>query len=350
MTSRERVLRAIAHEETDRVPIDLYARTEVWEKLVEHLGTQDVLTALGVDFRWVGPRYIGPERPVPEGCDYVDEWGIGYRVVTDGRFSNDENVHLPWKDIETLEEVEAYPWPEPDQYDYSDIETQCDAIAGQGFAVGAGGWGTPDINNGTSFGRGMEQVMVDITVEDPVGVALIDKRLEVLYERFRRVLEAGKGKIDVFLLGEDCGSMTGPLYSPETYEEFFRPRMQRFYDLGHEFGCKLLQHSCGSWRELIPMFIDMGLDAIQGQPEPEGMDPAGLKRDFGDRITFVGFMSVQKTFPFSTEAECRQATRDLIDMMSQGGGYIFTPANALQPDTPVENIVAAYEEARRVVR
>jgi uroporphyrinogen decarboxylase len=86
------------------------------------------------------------------------------------------------------------------------------------------------------------------------------------------------------------------------------------------------------------------------QPEPHGMDPEGLKRDFGNDLTFIGMVSVQKTLPFGTEEECRAEARRLIEVVGRGGGYIFAPANLIQPDTPLNNILAMYEEAQGLPR
>ncbi len=348
MTSKERVLTAIRHEEPDRVPIDIYPREEIAQQLAQHFQGEDMVKMLGVDFRYIGPQYVGPEIPVPDGCDIVDEFGVGYKSVSTGKYSNFEPAFLPWKDISSLEEVEAAWWPTADLYDYSHVEEHCEAV--EEFAICTGSWGTPDINNGVSFGRGMQQVMVDIMTEDPVGVAIIDKRTECLYQRWERTLDAAKGKIDILIMGEDTGNMRGPMYPPDVYDRFFRPRTQVFIDLAHKFGCKTLQHCCGANRSLMSKWIEMGHDIVMAQPEPPGMDPEGLKRDFGNDLTFIGLVSVQKTLPFGTEEECRAEARRLIDIVGRGGGYIFAPANLIQPDTPLNNILAMYEEAQGLPR
>ena len=345
MTSKERVLAAINHEEPDRVPIQVYLTPEIHRKLVDHFGTEDILPILGVDLRHVGPRYIGEPRQVPEGCDQVDEWGTGYKTVQYGTGAYTEAAYLPLAELETLDDVEAYPWPTADQYDYSEIEAQCDALAD--FAVCLGDAGTPDIVNGVGRGRGMERVMMDIMVEDPVGVAVIDKRCDVLYERCRRGLEAANGKVDIFCTGEDCGNQAGPMFPPDVFDRFFRPRLKRFYDLGHEFGAKAMMHSCGNTRKLMARFVEMGLDVLDAmQPEPPGMDPEEIKAEFGDRLAFCGLISTQQTLPFGTEEECRAEARHRLRVMTKNGGYIFSPAHCIQPDTPLENVLAIYEEAQ----
>jgi len=344
MTPKERVLAAINHQQPDRVPIQVYLTPEIHRKLVDHFGTDDILPILGVDFRGVHERYIGPERPVPEGCESVDEWGVGYKSIQFDTGAYAEAAYLPFAHMTTLDEVEAHPWPTADQFDYAGIEEQCDRLAD--YAICYGGAGTPDIVNGVSRGRGMETVVMDIVTEDPVGVAIIDKRCDVLYERCRRALEAAHGKIDILCTGEDCGNQAGPMFSPDVFDRFFRPRLGRFYDLAHEFGAKAMMHSCGNTRKLMPTFIDMGLDVLDAmQPEPPGMDADEIKAEFGDRLTFCGLISTQDTLPFGTEAQCRAEARHRIDVVGKGGGYIFSPAHCIQSDTPLENVLAIYEEA-----
>lgn len=344
MTSKERVLAAVAHRQPDRTPIQTYLTPEIYHKLVEHFGTDDVLSALGVDFRQVGPRYVGPPRPLPEGCSHVDEWGTGYKSITFTSGTYDEAAYLPLAQLNTLEEVEAYAWPKIEDYDFSDIEAQCDRL--KDFAICAEGAGTPDIVNGVSRGRGMERVLVDIMMEDPVGVAIIDHRCDFLYERCKRTLEAANGKIDLLCLGEDCGNQAGPMFPPEIFDAFFLPRLKRFYDLAHEFGAKAMMHSCGNTRALMPRFIEMGLDVLDAmQPEPPGMVAAEIKAEFGDKLTFCGLISTQATLPFGTEAECRAEARHRLEVVGKGGGYFFSPAHCIQSDTPLENVLAIYDEA-----
>jgi uroporphyrinogen decarboxylase len=169
--------------------------------------------------------------------------------------------------------------------------------------------------------------------------------LDFYYELCKRGLEAGKGMIDILCLGEDLGNQNGPTMSPATFDSFFRPRLEKFYKLAHDYGALAMMHSCGSTRELQPRLIDMGLDILDAvQPEPVGMDPESLKKDFGDKLTYCGMISTQQTLPYGTVEQCRAEARHRIDIIGNGGGYIFSPAHCIQPDTPIENVLAIYEE------
>jgi uroporphyrinogen decarboxylase len=345
-TSKERVLAAVNHVQPDRPPITIYVTPEIDAELRKHFGPVDYHDAFEVDFRFVGPRGTKPNKqPAPgSGIEYYDEWGTGYSSVT----NPSGGVYLEATDLAlarfyTLDDVEAHDWPNPDDYDYSVIPDQIERV--KDYAICLGSAGIPDIINGIGRGRGMEQVLIDIITEDEVGAAIIDHRVDFYYEMCRRSLEAGRGKIDILCLGEDLGTQKGPTVSPDTFDRFFRPRIEKFYALAHEYGAKAMMHSCGSTRLLQPRLIEMGLDILDAvQPEPVGMDPEELKREFGDRLTYCGMISTQQTLPHGTVEQCRAEARHRIDVIGEGGGYFFSPAHCIQPDTPIENVLAIYEE------
>jgi len=344
MTSKERVACSLAWREPDRVPVQLYTTPEIAERLRAHFGGRDVRECLGVDFRGVGPRWRGRSREPHDGIHY-DIWGTGYRRVEHGSAgAYDEALVLPLAELKTMDDVERYPWPSPDDYDYSVIPEQCARV--RDFAVCLGGAGDPDILNGVSRGRGMEQVVMDIALRDEVGLAIIDRRVDFSYEVLRRGLEAAGGRADILCLGEDCGNQNGRMFSPRDFGEVFRPRLERFFDLAHEFGAKAMLHSCGDTHDIMPTFIEMGLDVLDAmQPEPRGMDPERIRGLCKGKLAFCGLISTQHTLPRGTVAECRAEARHRLDVIARGGGYVFAPAHCIQPDTPLANILAVYEEA-----
>ncbi len=345
MTSKERVLCSLDWREPDRVPIMLYFTPEVHEMLTRHFGGRDVRERLGVDFRSVAAPYRGSIRQPHGQIVSHDMWGTGYQRVDNGRGGfYDEATVLPLADLKTLDDVEAYPWPSADDFDYSVIETQCDLYPDH--AICAGEAGMPDILNGVSRGRGMEQVMMDVALRDAIGLAIIDRRCEILHEVLRRTLQAGNGKIDILCLGEDLGNQNGRMFSPKDFDEVFRPRLRRFYDLAHEFGCKAMMHSCGDTHAIMPDLIDMGLDVLDAmQPEPAGMDPETIRNLCRGKLAFCGLISTQRTLPFGTEDDCRAEARHRLDVIARGGGYIFAPSHNIQAGTPLRNVLAVYEEA-----
>ena len=343
MRPKDRVLCSLAWREPDRVPIMTYLTPEVRTRLQEHFQTDDVLEKLGVDFRVVGPKWRGPVKESHDGITY-DIWGAGYRYVAYSTGVYGEAVELPLAELATLRDVEAYPWPDPAHYDYSGIPAECERL--RNYAVCVGNADCPDILNGVSRGRGMQQVMMDIALRDEVGLAVISRRVEFQYDVVRRSLEAADGRVDIVMLGEDCGNQNGRMFSPRDFDEVFRPALQKFIDLAHEHGARAMMHSCGDTHEIMPTFIEMGLEVLDAmQPEPPGMDPKTIRAACYGRLAFCGLISTQRTLPHGTVAQCRAEARHRLDVIARGGGYIFAPAHCIQPDTPLENVLAIYEEA-----
>jgi hypothetical protein len=210
MTSRERVLTAFARQEPDRVPINYAANPDIDLRLKKHFGlaesdAEGLLRALGVDFRSVGPRFVGPKRhaDIPSRNVLVDEWGIHRRRVEHETGGYWDYCDFPLREA-TLEEIEAWPLPSADDYDYSDIASRC-AEYGR-YAVIAGGAGTGCVINTAGFWRTMEQVLIDLITDDPAGQRLIDRFLEVQYKILARTLEAAKSGFQIMWMGEDLGT------------------------------------------------------------------------------------------------------------------------------------------------
>lgn len=352
MTSKERVMAALDWRETDRVPLQIYLTPEIAQGLQDYFAarpgqfpSRDINEVLGIDFRGVGPDSHVKVKDSHDGIIY-DMWGTGFRVVQHGSSGTYfEPEVLPLAALSTLDEVEQYPWPDAEKdFDYSVIAEQCERF--EDFAIMTGNPGMPDIINGTSRCRGMEQVLLDIVTRDEVGMAIIDKRVDVCYEILRRSLQAAGGKIDILSIGEDLGNQNGMMVSWRDFSEVFRPRLQRFIDLAHEFGAKAMMHCCGDSHQLMPAFIEMGLDILDAmQPEPPGMNPEKIRSVCKGKMAFCGLISTQDTLPFHSVAECRAEARHRLDAIAPGGGYIFSPAHCIQAGTPVENVLAIYEEA-----
>ena len=347
ITSKERVKISLRWKEPDRVPIQLYTTPEIHKKLTDHFGGKDILEVLGVDFREIWGRWRGKVKERQDDVFY-DMWGVGYRNQSFGLGEYEEAYDLALARIKTMDDVLKYPWPDPKDWDFSSFAQQCEQY--KNYAICLGGAVIPDIVNGVSRGRGMEQVLIDIITKDEVGVAIIDKRVDFWYDYIKRGLEAAKGKVDIVCLGEDCGNQNGRMFSPEVFNRFFVPRLKKFYDLAHEYGAKAMMHSCGDTHEIMPTFIDMGLDILDAmQPEPKGMNPEKIRIMCYGRLAFCGLISTQETLPHGTVEQCRAEARHRIDVIGKGGGYIFSPAHCIQPDTPLENILAIYEEANKKI-
>jgi uroporphyrinogen-III decarboxylase len=205
--------------------------------------------------------------------------------------------------------------------------------------------------NTAGFLRGMEQVFVDLALDEPAGLLLIDRMLNVQLEVTRRTLEAAAGGVDFMWLGEDLGTQKGPIISMETFRKHIRPRQQPFFDLAKAYGLPVMIHTCGSSSWAYDDYIEMGLTVADTlQPEATDMAPAYLKQRFGDRLAFHGCISTAGPVAYGTVEDTMASCRDTLEIMMPGGGYCFAPTHSLQDNSPTENVVAMYETVHRYGR
>lgn len=343
LTSKERVLGALNYKGFDRMPTFYQATPEFDAGLRQHMGLAtraDLDVALGVDMKSVAARYTGPElRKFPDGS-WEGIWGERYNMIPYEQGTYPEAVYLPYAGITDVADLDKLRFPSADWFDYSGLAEQCDKLAG--YAICFGGAGTPDFMNGIARCRGVEQVLLDVGNRDPVYLKLMEKRHEYFYQWCERALQAAGGRIDILALGEDYGSQRGLLVSPRTFDRLFRPFMQEYFDLAHKYGARAMMHSCGSVRALIPRFIDMGLDILDVvQVDAEGMSIRELHREYHGKIVLRGTMSVQSTLPFGTREDVRREVA-LRQALYNDGGMIIGPTHAIQPLTPVENVLEMY--------
>jgi uroporphyrinogen decarboxylase len=351
MTSKERVLTTLARQEPDRVPIDYSANPGVDVRLKEHFGLkpddwQGLNKALGVDFRAVSAAYKGPRlhKEIPErSVDSV--WGWITRYIDHGTGGYWDYCDFPLQNADE-ETVARWPMPSPDAYDYSGIAAACKA--NKEYAVQVGGAGLACIMNTSGFLRSMEQMFVDLALDDPAGLLLIDRMLAIQLEVTRRELEAAKGGADFMWIGEDLGSIRGPLISMEMFQKHIKPRHKPFFDLAKAYNLPVMMHTCGSSSWAYDEYIAMGLTAADTlQPEAKDMAPEYLKKKFGDRLAFHGCISTGGPVAFGTVRETIDYCRKTLDIMMPGGGYCFSPTHSLQDNSPTENVVAMYETAHK---
>jgi uroporphyrinogen decarboxylase len=166
----------------------------------------------------------------------------------------------------------------------------------------------------------------------------------------RQYLEAVGSYLDVLVIsGHDFGTQDREIFRPELFATFFVPAWRLINDMIHEFPhVKVWIHSCGSVPHMIPHFIEAGVDCLNPiQWTAAGMDPRWLKETFGEQLTFWGgAISTQRTFPFGTPAEVAAETREILDIMTPGGGYVVNPIHNVLPEVPIDNILALYDTAK----
>ena len=177
----------------------------------------------------------------------------------------------------------------------------------------------------------------------------LDKLMEMHLRNLDRFLSAVGEFIDVILFGDDLGMQSGPQVSPAMYREYFQPRERAMWQMVKQRAphLKIMLHCCGGVRELLPGLIDAGLDAINPvQITCRGMEAAGLKRDFGSRLTFWGGgCDTRDVLIQGTPAQVTEHVRQQVKIWQPGGGFVFQQVHNILADVPPANIVAMYDAA-----
>lgn len=357
LDSRKRVEMALAHKEPDRVPIDFWATRQVRDKLVSKLGlgsVEELLQLFGVDFRVIrGPSLVGIElEKFPDGS-YRDLWGVIRRPVEFGRGAKtgtyNEVTLSPLKEMRTVREIDDYEgWPSPDWWDYSHVADDCQEH-GEHCVIFAGDRLDRTAQLKTAmYLRGMREIFRDLRSNPEIARCIFDHIVTYFLDYNRRVFEASDGLIDIFMMGDDFGIQGGPMMPNELWVEFFSEGFRKFIDLAHGYGVKVMHHSCGSVRSLVPLFVDSGLDILQSiQPRAAGMDLGSLKREFGNVLSFHGSVDIQQTMPRGTTEDVEAEVADRMSAGRDGGGFIICTAHNIQVDVPLSNVLALIESYHR---
>jgi len=368
MSHRERVMRALDHQEPDRLPLAAYTMTDVcYGNLREHLGLpvaqlqyqgdvsnivvpdEDVLEHFDLDTRDVAVTSTSA-RLAPEESDeyYEDAYGVGYRKR--GVWFYYPEKH-PLAGERTVADIEKYPWPEPGH----DIEEN--ALREKVSELREGTDAALVMNvGGTMFAIAWflcgDDWFINLATNEPFVDALMEKLLELQLAHAERVFDiVGRDGIDVAICStDDFGMQSGLLISPEQYRQFFKPRQRAFIEyVRQRSDAKIFMHCDGAIYPLIPDFVDMGVDILNPvQVECEELgDTARLKREFGKDLTFWGALDNQYVLSFGTPQEMRDEVRRRIDDLAPGGGFVLTPRWAVRTEVPPENLCAIYEAVEK---
>lgn len=366
MTSRERVMMALAHREPDRVPFDCQFGWGAYNRLRDHLGYRparevlpgspgltvrlpvDLMQQLNIDLYFVG-LYAGSQTtPFEAGMpSYVDEWGIGYRRLDGAYGFSYEAVEHPLAGA-GIDDLADYPWPDPrDPARVAGLAERCRALYEDTDFALVGRFNTPIFEQAFML-RGFEQFLLDTALDPDFACALLDKTAEIAVGMLEAGFEACGRYIQIIrLAGDDMGHQQGTILSPRMFRSLIKPRFARLYRRARDLldgvnpGGKIMAHTDGDVYALIPDYIEMGLDVLNPvQPHVTNMDHTRLKREFGDRLSFHAAIDIQRLMPFGTPEEVKQGAGATMRTLGPGGGYILAPTHYLQPDVPPENIIA----------
>jgi len=347
MNSRDRVLTALNHVQPDRTPADFQAVGIVWDRLFNHFHTndmKDVLDALEIDCAWVDPE-VGRQPAKLDNDGLIIGWG-GSRIKTvkNSYGYHDEIVRFATDGCCTPDEIDAaIELPDLDSWDFSSIGKACEKYNDR-FLLG----GFASIFYYPTLIRSMEQILTDMALEPELADHLFNRCFEWHMEYHRRLMEAGKGRIDAMQLADDFSTQLDLLMSIDMFRRFFKKPMKNYVELAKSYGAIPFLHCCGSAYRLIPEFIDIGVKILDPvQTTTRNMEPQKLKAEFGDKLCFHGGGETQNILPHGTAGEVRENARMLSHTLGKDGGYILSSCHFFQADVSVENILAFYDLENR---
>ncbi len=343
MNSKERVRAALQHQVPDRLPANLECVGTVMEKLQKHLGATEpelVYRHFEIDIRSVGPDYCGPALKTwtEAGVPYsIDHWGITTKQVWTGLEYHGITAHYPLDSLESAGQLDDYPWPNPDWFDYDSLKKQCDCHPDKALILGHEG-----PFQFACFLRSMENLFADMAGLPELAHGIFDRMVAFELEYYERCLTAAEGRIDILRPHDDYGTQISSLFSPQMWREYFAGNTRKLTDLAHRHGAFYQQHSCGAVRSIIPDLIACGVDSLEPIQKVAGMEPVGLKQDFGDKLCFHGGIDTQDLLPHGTATAVERETRHFIETFNQKGGYILMASQGFEGDVPLANIEAMY--------
>ena len=346
MKPRTRVETALQHMIPDRCPLQVSFTPEFAQRLRKSMGlvgeaehnphgggnTYDLELALGADMLltsvgWANSYYQTEDT-------YVDEWGIGWRSVNyQTRFGQGRYTEIFDHPLADDEKVISYDAPDPNRPElFKDAADVIQKYKEDYWIVGVA---VTTIFECAWALRGLDQLLVDFLVDPHLAEAVLDIPYKYHLTAAKRLVELG---VDMVWLGDDVGTQSSMLMSPDVWRRFLKPRMANLVASLRRINprVKVAYHSDGNIYAIIPDLIEIGIDVLN-PIQPACMDPVLLKEQYGDKLCFWGSIDVQRTLPFGTPRDVRQEVITRIETLGKGGGFILAPTHHVQLDTPLAN-------------
>jgi uroporphyrinogen decarboxylase len=361
MTSKERVLRAfhriaglpdrpplqfdLCRQLTERFQAELGIKAEYspsyYEDLTYRISANAIRTALGSDCVVVGgtvPAGYAPERVRDDIT--LNEFGMEMKPTA----LYVEVVKCPLKDASSVEDVRKYPFPDayaPGRFAAAERDI---ALFGKDyFVIGDCELSVFEL---AWHLTGMQEYLLALAMEETWIEALNDRVETWTLGIATQLVERG---VDAIWFGEDLGSQTSTLISPDMWRDKFKPRYARMISALKKINpsVMIIMHSDGAVAPLIDDFIEMGIEVYNPvQPNVAGSDPRELADRYGGRINFFGGIDQQELLPSGDLPALEAEIRRRAEILGAGGGYLMAPAHIIQADTAPETVVAMIEAVK----
>jgi len=329
MTRRQRVSAAIAHRQPDKIPYHVSFTAPARAAMASWYGDKNFESSLGNCLLMLETEPKNSWRRV-QGEIWEDQFGVKWDRTIDADIGTVCNTRL------TKENLAAYPFPDP--LDPSRFENWDALLAGRGDSFVVANLGFSLFERAWTL-AGMENVLMAMVDDKPFLNRLLDRILDF---NLKLIEKACSYPIDAMRFGDDWGQQLGLIMGPVLWRELIGPRVRQMYALVKSKGKNVFIHSCGKVDELFPDLIESGLDVFNPF-QPEVMNVYEMKQLYGERLSFFGGISTQKTLPYGTVQQVKDDVRRLLEAIGKNGGYIASPAHDIPKDAKPQNIAAMIE-------
>jgi uroporphyrinogen decarboxylase len=371
MTSRERVLTAINHEQADRVPLVIGVSNATGIKMKPYRGIKKIIGVQAPDdyiYDWPelgtakideatmrrlrsdvrGVLDLEPEKTRQRNreraphTDYIDSWGSGQTEISPGQWF--PSVH-PLPEARTVEELDAYQgWPDmSDPTRVAHVRENARHLAEENqYAILATPWLLFPFERAHAM-QGMETFLLNMAKDPDFARALIEKIAAYCKQLMGRFLEELGDNVDMIKIGDDLGTQNSLVISPKMYREILKPVHADFISfIKARTKAKIFFHSCGDIAPLIEDFIEIGVDILNPIQTSAGImsDLPSLKKRFGSNIVFCGGIDTRRILPFGTVEQVREEVRRVLQILGPGGGFMIGAVHTVLDDVPPENVLA----------
>lgn len=331
------------------VPPEFVLCPSLQEKVKERFGADDYEEYFGFPWRRIEDirlqdhdteKYRPFFNPPLAKDGMIDQWGVGHEPSPNSMHMT--YMRHPLENAETLEELEAYPYPDFAGGSRDHQKEQVRRVKEQDLiALGDMQMTIWEI---AWYLRGMEELFCDMMEENEMAVFMFDKALEMAKVRAKAYAEAG---VDVLFFGDDIGMQHTIMMSEKLYCTWIKPRLKELITFVKEINPELIifYHSCGYIEPLIPHLIDAGIDVLN-PIQSECMDFEEIYKKYGDRISFHGTIGTQTVMPHGTPEEVKKEVWKNLDIAGEKGGLLAAPTHMLEPEVPLENVLAYVEACR----
>lgn len=344
MTDRENFISIAKRTGYERMPVHFDMCPALTEKFEAYIKEHPIEIPRYADYvselpasaadRSVFLNHYYKEKTFKNGTD-ISSWGVAREPGSEAALHTTYMYH-PMEHFDSVEQILEYPFPVFSKTSLPAIAAEVSAIHAAGRPAVAPLYGT--IWEKAWHLRSMEDLMCDMFTEDEMATVLLDKVTEASVLRAQIYAEAG---VDAIFLGDDIGMQHTTMMSVSLYEEWLMPRLKKVIDAAKAINPNVLifYHSCGRVIELIPSLIKAGIDVLN-PVQPETMDFRMLHEQYGNQLSFHGTIGIQELMPYGTPDDVRQAVFENLDIAGEKGGLFVCPTHVMQPEIPVQNIIA----------